>query len=167
MTKSFKIKPIHEAAVGEALAKAERYRLLNDPSQAESICRDVLRLQPDNVKALTTIVLALTDQFTEERGSAGTARAAREYVAKLTDEYSRLYYGGIVSERQARALLTRGLARGFAYHGLREAMDLFEQAEAVRPEGNDDAILRWNCCVRAIRQHDLRPREDDESFLLE
>ena len=167
MTEKFKIKPIHEDAIAEALEKAERYRLLNDPTQAESICRDILRLRPDHQGALVTIILSLTDQFSSERGAAG-ARTARDYAARLDDEYRRLYYGGVICERQARALLSRGMARAFAYDGLRDAMDLYDQAERIRPAGNDDAILRWNSCVRTIRQEKLSPRtEEDEPQLLE
>jgi hypothetical protein len=161
MSERFKIKPIHENAIPEALEKAERYRLLNDPAQAESICRDVLRLRPDHQRALVTIVLALTDQFSSERGAAG-ARTAREYAARLEDEYAKLYYSGVICERQARALLSRGMARAFAYDELRDAMDFYERAERVRPPGNDDAILRWNSCVRTIRQEKLSPRTEDE-----
>jgi hypothetical protein len=166
MTEIFKLKPIHQDAVREALKKAGQYRLLNDPAQAESICRDILRVQPDNQEALITIILALTDQFSSSNGSPG-ARTARECTARLADEYHRLYYMGLVCERQARALLA-GMAGAFAYDGFREAMDLYEQAERVKPPGNDDAILRWNSCVRTIRRAGLRPRiEEEEEMLLE
>jgi len=161
MSEPFQLKPIREEALAEALEKAERYRLLNDPAQAESICRDVLRLRADHQDALVTIILALTDQFSGERGAAG-ARTARDYVARLDDEYRRLYYGGLICEREARALLTRGMTRALAYDGLRDAMELYEQAERIRPADNDDAILRWNSCVRTIRQERLHPRTDDE-----
>ena len=167
MSETFRIKPIRAEAIPEALEKAERYRLLNDPAQAESICRDILRLAPEHQEALVAIILALTDQFSSESGTTG-ARTAREYAVRLTDEYRRLYYGGVICERQARALLSRGMARAFAYDGLRDAMELYEQAERLRPAGNDDAILRWNSCVRTIRQHKLTPRtEDEEPQLLE
>ena len=53
----FKLKPLHPNAVPAALAKAERYRLLNEPLEAESICRDILRLEPDNHAALVVWVL--------------------------------------------------------------------------------------------------------------
>jgi len=161
MSEEFQLKPIHEGAIAEALAKAERYRLLNDPAQAESICRDVLRARADHQEALVTVILALTDQFSSERSAAG-ARMARDYAARLDDEYGRLYYRGLIREREARALLTRAMTRALAYDGLREAMELYEQAEHIRPPGNDDAILRWNSCVRTIRRERLEPRTDDE-----
>ena len=59
----FDLKPISAAGIGEALEKAERYRLLNEPSLAESICLDVLRIDPENQHALVMLLLALTDQF--------------------------------------------------------------------------------------------------------
>jgi hypothetical protein len=37
-----------------------------------------------------------------------------------------------------------------AYEALRDAMNWYERAEAIRPPGNDDAILRWNTCARLI-----------------
>jgi hypothetical protein len=163
---TLKIKPIHEGAIPAALEKAERYRLLNDPTQAESICRDVLRVRPDHRRALTIIVLALTDRFASDWGSAGVHNMAREFALKLTDEYERLYYEGLISERHARALLRRSGSRSFAYDGLRQAMGLYEQAERVRPEGNDDAILRWNSCVRTIRRERLGPDLEQEEILL-
>jgi len=157
----FQLKPLSREAIPAALEKAHRYRLLNEPLEAESICRDILRLRPDHEAALISIILALTDQFSSERGAAG-ARTARDYATRLGDEYHRLYYGGLICERQARALLSRGMARAFAYDGLRDAMDLYEQAERIRPAGKDDAILRWNSCVRTIRQEKLTPRTDEE-----
>ena len=36
------------------------------------------------------------------------------------------------------------------YAGLRAAMVHYEQAEALRPPDNEDAILRWNTCARII-----------------
>ena len=36
------LKPLHKDAIKGALAKAERYRLLNEPAEAESICLDAV-----------------------------------------------------------------------------------------------------------------------------
>jgi hypothetical protein len=44
----FALKPISHDSVANALAKAERYRLLNEPNEAESICHDILQIEPDN-----------------------------------------------------------------------------------------------------------------------
>jgi len=166
MDENFKLKPIHEDAIEQALSKAEHYRLLNEPGQAESICRDILRVHPDHQPALVTIVLALTDQFSNAHASPG-ARTAREYTERLTDAYQKAYYMGLICERQARALLSRGMAASFAYDGFREAMDLYQEAERLRPPGNDDAILRWNSCVRTIRRCNLEPRAEEVELLLE
>ena len=160
-----KLKPIHPDAIEAALGRAERYRLLNQPGQAESICRDVLRLDHQNQRALVLIILALTDQFSRPHGSPNL-KTAREHVAGLRDEYQRLYYEALILERQSRALLQRGMAGAFAYDGFRQAMELYELAEPLRPAGNDDAILRWNSCVRTIRKSNLEPRaEEAEPFL--
>jgi len=166
MSEEFKLKAIHADAIPEALITAEKYRLLNEPVQAESICRDILRIDPQNQPALQIIILVLTDQFSKLQTSPG-ARTARDYAARLADAYLRSYYLGLICERQARALLS-GMGGKFAYDGFREAMDHFEEAEKIRPSGHDDAILRWNSCVRTIRRHKLRPRskeEEQEMFL--
>jgi hypothetical protein len=158
MEELFDLKPLTSDGVPAAIKRAEHYRLLGQPEQAESICLDVLEVEPDSQQALVLAILAITDQFTTS-GSPGLRRA-RGYLEQLTDEYQRSYYAGIVSERAARAALTRALGRKTTYHGFREAMDWFEKAARVRPAGNDDAILRWNACVRTIRRHKLRPEPE-------
>jgi hypothetical protein len=153
----FELKPISPEAVPVALAKAERYRLLNEPWQAESICRDILRIEPKHDQALVMLLLALTDQF----GKGVSAVQAREILGRLEGGYERAYYAGIICERWADALLRKGSPGvGFtAYETLHEAMFHYEQAEGLRPEGNDDALLRWNTCARILmRNSDLRPR---------
>lgn len=158
----FELKPISGGAIPEALEKVERYRLLNEPALAESICLDILRIDPDNQQALVMLLLALTDQL----GSGSAASQARAVVPRLKGEYDRAYYSGIISERVAKALLDHsGPGAAFsAYNGFREAMEWYEKAEALRPPGNDDAMLRWNTCVRILKKHpNLRPRPE-ESF---
>ncbi|MGH8993095.1 MAG: hypothetical protein ACRDZ7_16420 [Acidimicrobiia bacterium] len=159
MTDRTPLKRISRAAIPEALAKAERYRLLNEPNQAESICLDVLEVDPDHQQALVVLILAITDQFGTERSSG--SQDARAYVTQLTDEYQRAYYAGLVWERQARAYLKRGKARSSAYGAFRDAMTLYEEAEAIRPEGDDSVILRWNACARSLAREGLAPRPDE------
>jgi tetratricopeptide (TPR) repeat protein len=142
----FELKALSPEAVPRALAKAERYRLLNEPREAESICLDALEREPDNQEALRTLLLALTDQFGKEE-SPLTFAEARKLVARLRDEYDRAYYTGIILERQAKAHLQD--ASG-TFERLREAMSWYEKAEAIRPLNNDDAVLRWNTCARMI-----------------
>ena len=148
----FELKPITPDAIPRALDKAERYRLLNEPSDAESICLDILRIDPDNQKALVAMLLAVTDQF---EGFAVDAGRAQGVLHRLKDEYQRVYYAGIISERRAKAHLKKGgPGSGYAaYDGFREAMSFYEKAETLRPPGNDDAILRWNACARILMDH--------------
>jgi hypothetical protein len=82
-------------------------------------------------------------------------RRAREVVPRLDDEYRRDYYAGIVCERHAMAQLRRGApgAGEAAFGAFRDAMAWYERAEAVRPAGNDDAILRWNSCARVLSRN--------------
>ena len=155
----FELKPISKDALPEALQKAERYRLLNEPWQAESICLDVLRIDPENQRALVTVLLSLTDQF----GNGAGAAQAREILSRLRGAYERAYYAGIIWERLALAQLERGAPGSVfdAFEMLREAMQRYEEAEAIRPAGNDDAILRWNTCARMLmRDQNLRPRPE-------
>ena len=149
----FEMKPLAKEAIPRALEKAERYRLLNEPAEAESICLDVLNIDPGNQKALIVLLLSLTDQF-EKRVSA---TEARELLPRIQGDYEKAYYAGIICERRAKALLEHGRPGSafVAYEGLREAMTWYEQAETLRPPGNDDAILRWNACARIIMNHHL------------
>ncbi len=165
MRESLALKVISKEAIAKAIEKAEHYGLLNDPEQAESICLDVLTADPDNQRALRVLVLAMTDQFASSRG-APSVQKAREYVARLSDEYERAYYTGLVCERQARTYLAR-MAGSMAYEPFREAMEWYEKAERIRPPGNDDPILRWNSCVRTIRRERLEPRVEERELPLE
>jgi tetratricopeptide (TPR) repeat protein len=158
MSAEFEFKRLHQEAIPAALEKAYRYRLLHEPAQAESICHDVLLIDPDNQQALVTLVLALTDRF--DRSYAVGVTQAREVLPRLHSEYDRAYYSGIISERRAKAQLrddNPGSSHD-AYEYLREAMDWYEKAEAMRPQDNDDAILRWNTCARIIMGNKLTPR---------
>ena len=148
------LKPITREGIPAALQKAERYRLLNDSAAAESICLDVLDVDPANQPALISLLLAITDQFGEEQ-SDGVHRA-RSVLPRLGDEYKREYYAGIICERRARAQLHRGgPGAGDVASGLfHEAMTHYERAEAMRPAGNDEAILRWNTSVRMLGRHE-------------
>lgn len=160
----FDVKPLSRDAIAGALAKAERYRLLNEAEEAESICHDILAIEPSHQAALMTLILAITDQF-RDHGVSGNLSRAQTLVPQLEDEYSRCYYGGIIHERRAKAYLSQnGPQAGAAvYEWFREAMQLFERAETLRPAGNDDAVLRWNACVRALRRHShLRPAAEEE-----
>jgi hypothetical protein len=164
---TFELKRITPEGIPHALEKAGRYRLLNDPVQAESICHDVLAVDPGNQDALRCLILSLTDQFSAA-GAANAAREARSCIARLPDEYERAYYSGLVHERETRAFLHRkNVVRSAAYDGFRHAMEWYERAEALRPPGNEDAILRWNSCVRAIERERLAPADDERELPLE
>ena len=151
------LKPISIKAVPTALAKAERYRLLNEPGQAESICRDILQVEPDNQDALIMLLLSLADEF--DAGECDLAQA-REVLARIKGEFQQAYYAGIVNERWGRAQLRRGAPGYVALGWFVKAMGLYEKAQSLSPPGDDDAVLRWNTCVRLMeRDTRLRPRE--------
>ncbi len=146
----FPLKPLSASAIPSALAKAERYRLLNEPWQAESICRDILAQAPDNQEACVMLILALTDQF--DQGIH--AQDALDLIPKLKGEYERAYYSGIIHERRAVALFRHSDFRSghIVYPLLEHAMEWYQKAEFLRPPGNDDALLRWNTCARFLRR---------------
>ncbi len=156
------LKQLSPAGVPSALQKAERYRLLNQPWAAESICQDILSVDPGNQTALVLLLLSITDQFGSALG-AGVSRA-RDVLRQLTSEYQRTYYGGIICERRGQAQLTQGGhgVEAVAYSWIREAMEWYEKAESIRPAGNDESLLRWNTCVRLLTQNPhLAPRHEE------
>ena len=163
-----KLKPISKDSIPRAIQKAERYRLLNQSWAAESICLDILEVDPDNQQVLVMMVLALTDVHSGVAASG--VLKAKEYLAKITDVYQRTYYSGMIAERRGQVLLSQGgMGSGsMAYESLKEAMVLYEKAEAIRPPGNDDAILRWNTCARVLSGNShLAPTSDTYEPALE
>ena len=143
------LKPISKDGIPEAISKAELYRYLNEPGEAESICRDILAADSENQMALRLLGLSITDQFT---GSPSDRFSEAENIFQsLKDEYKRSYYAGILHERQAKAQLEAGRSPHTVAPLFDEALDYFEKAEAIRPRGNDEAILRWNRCVRILQ----------------
>ena len=158
---TFELKPLSREGIPAALDKAMRYRLLNEPGEAESICHDVLQIDPGNQQALVLLLLALTDRL--RKGYNVGALHAQEILPLLKDPYEHAYYSGIISERRAKAALERESlsANGIAYACLHEAMEFYEQAEKLRPSGNDDALLRWNACARILMQNKLSPPDEE------
>lgn len=166
----FELKPLSATAIAGALAKAERYRLLNEPAEAESICLDVLAVDPEHQQALVGLLLALTDQFHHD--SAGLVGRARALLPRLKDDYERTYYAGLICERRAKAVVEQNAPRSgeMAYEWVREAMSWYEKAEALRSGANDDPVLRWNTCARLLNGNsNIRPRDEEayEPILLE
>ena len=157
----FALKALSHESIGGALAKAERYRLLHEPTQAESICLDILEVDPDNQEARICFVLTQTDQIAGDKRRFQKALSA---AGNLHAAYDRAYYSGIAWERRARALHHEG-AMGSShsvYEWTLKALHCFEEAEHLRSPGNDDALLRWNTCVRFLRQHpELMPRAEE------
>jgi hypothetical protein len=155
------LKTLSHEAIGRSLEKAERYRLLNEPEEAESICLDVLRVDPDNQLALVTLLLALTDQF--GHAEAECVHQAQEVLPRLRGDYERAYYAGIICERRGNAVLSRGAPGSgrVAYDWYRKAMASYDKAEGLRPPGNEDAILRWNTCARQVMRHHLEPTAEE------
>ena len=154
----FELKRLHSEAIPAALEKARHYRLLNEPTEAESICLDVLEIEPGNQKAIVLLLLAATDRFDDGHGDA--LPRARSAWSRIESQYEKAYFGGILLERWAKSRLKHGgMGSGeVIYDLLRQAMENFEEAIALAEPGNDDALLRWNTCVRILeRRPDLRP----------
>lgn len=154
------LKPISKDGIPEAISKAELYRLLNEPGEAESICRDILAADSENQTALRLLGLSITDQFAG--GPSDRYGEAEAVFQSLRDEYERLYFAGILHERQAKAQMSAGRSAHTVAPLFEEALVLFEKAEAIRPHGNDDSILRWNRCVRILQS---RPGTDWQKLI--
>ena len=154
------LKKISADSIPEALEKAERYRFLNEPRLAESICQDILEVDSINHKAIVIMLLAITDQFGTPMG--GDMSQAKQLLQMLADSYDQEYYSGIICERQGKAILGKNIpgSNFIAYEWFCDAMEHYEKAEAIRSAGNDDAILRWNTCARLIMRHHLQPRDE-------
>jgi hypothetical protein len=142
---------ISKAGVPAAIEKATRYRLLNEPLLAESICRDILAVDAENQQALITLLLAITDEF--EKAGAGTFNDAKVILPRIQGEYEQAYYEGIINERWGDAQLAKGAPTSVSW--FRAAMRCYTKAEALSQEGDDDAILRWNTCVRIMDRNEF------------
>jgi hypothetical protein len=157
----FALKPLSHEGIAGALAKAEHYRLLNEPAEAESICQDILEIEPKNQRALVCLVLALSDQLAQDRHAFSHATGA---LNRMEGEYEKAYYGGILWERRAKARHHEGGhgANHTVYEWILKALHNFEEAEHHRPAGNDDVLLRWNTCVRFLaRHHQVAPSAEE------
>jgi len=161
-----KLHDIHVDAIESALIKARQYRSLLEPEIAESICLDILNIESENQQALVIYILALTDQLhhTEKQSQI---KIIQRTIARLSSEYERCYYSGILSERRARFLISQPMSQTFAYDYFIEAMGHYQQAEQLSPEHNDDAILRQNSCIRTIQKEKLQSRRDSEDILVD
>lgn len=145
----YQLKRLHSDGVDAAIRKADKYRELNQPAEAESICRDVLAVDAEHQPAIRVLGLALTDQF---RGLAGPRFAeARAVFGRLQDPYERAFYTGLAHERQAKAQLAGNVPLRSLLPLFDEALVLYAEAERLRPPENDDAVLRWNSCVRVLQ----------------
>jgi len=153
-----KLKTISKNGIAEAISKAELYRYLNEPEEAESICHDILAVEPEHQMALRVLGLAITDQFNGQ--STDRYADAGSMFQRLADPYERLYYTGLLSERRAKAQMRAGRPPRMLAGLFKEAMRYFEEAEKMRPPGNDDAMLRWNRCLRLLET--LPPVEGEE-----
>jgi hypothetical protein len=157
-----KLKTISKSGIGEAIAKAELYRYLNEPEEAESICRDVLAADAKHMLGLRTLGLAITDQFTG--GPSDRYAEVEAIFERLVDPYERLYYLGLLCERRVKAQLRGGCTAHTLLPLLEKALQCFAEAEKIHPPGNDDAILRWNRCVRLLQSHPDFEAEEVVSF---
>jgi len=148
---SYELKSISKSGIEEAISKAELYRYLNEPEETESICHDILSIEPGHQVALRLLGMAITDQF--NGSTADRYGEAEQTLRRLSDPYEQVYYLGIVNERRAKALLRAGRDPHTLLPFFEEALRCFSKAAAIRPPGNDDAILRWNRCVRILHSN--------------
>ena len=84
------LKPVSKDLIPKALVKANHYRLLNDAWQAESICRDILQVDPNHQLVLLCLILAITDQFENEKGRA-KSEEAKALCTQLNSKFEQKY----------------------------------------------------------------------------
>jgi hypothetical protein len=163
----FELKSMSKHNISAALEKARCYRFLNEPMEAESICLDILDVDPENQQAIITLILALTDQFDWELSK--THARTKKLLDRLIAKFHQAYYEGIICERRAKTHMRRdefGSGR-MAYEWFRKAMDNYEKAIEMSPIGDEDAILRWNACARILMRHpDLTPKGDEPGEIM-
>ena len=158
----YTLKTISKSGIEEALAKAQLYRFLNEPEESESICQDILAADPENQAALRLLGLAITDQF--RGGTEDRCAQAESAFRALNDSYKREYYLGILSERRAKAQARAGRPSHTWVPLFEDAMKHFEAAEAIKPANNEEAILRWNRCVRLLQSIPATSGADESVF---
>jgi hypothetical protein len=158
------LKKLGKEAIPAAIEKAKQYRLLNESGAAQSICLDILNVDPDNQEALVILILAMTDRLTREY-SVGDEKITT-YLERLSDDFEKAYYTGIVYERRAKAILGKNAngSEATVYELLSQAMEWFERAENLSSDQNDNALLRWNACARTINSNRLAPQEKSHDF---
>lgn len=161
-----KLHDIRIDAVDEALIKAKQYRSLLEPEIAESICLDVLHVDPENQTVLVVYILALLDQISRTEKQS-QIKIIERTIERLTSQYQRYYYSGLLNERRARHMITQSMSRSFAYDYFIEALKFYQQAVERCPDKNDEAILRWNSCIRTIEKEKLKPRRDSDDILVD
>lgn len=162
------LKSLKPEAVPAALEMAKRYRLLNEPDEAESICLDILEVVPDHQEALITLLLSLTDKFAEG-GLQPSFAQAKEIVARLDSAYCKSYYNGIIFERRAKFHLKQGGPGSgtVAHDWFVKAMHVYTEVMTGCDPDNQDAVLRWNSCARFINNHpDVKADESDQAEML-
>jgi hypothetical protein len=159
----FQLKLLSKESIPKAVTRAKHYRLLNEPRQAVSICKDILSIEPEHQLAILIMILAKTDLFgTDQRSTL--ASETKDLCRRLASKYEQQYYHGIIEERLGKAAIKRATPRAkyIAYEHYRAAMGYYEAAEKIRPSGNQDAVLRWNACVRGIDEFKLQPAKDHD-----
>ncbi len=161
------LRTLSAQAIPDAIERAKHYRLLNEPDQAESICHDILAVDGDHQEVLVILLLSLTDQFAT--GGASAVSQAKSVCARFTDEYQKTYYSGLINERDAKAMLgKRGQQFRFvAYDRIQAALEHYGKAIEIHPPNNDDAILRWNACLRMIERNQLTAPDQSERDAME
>jgi tetratricopeptide (TPR) repeat protein len=143
------LKRLPQASLEAAVAKAAHYRDLNQPDEAESICRDILDVDTSHQAAWKILGLSLTDRF--DKGHVGLLEQAIGAFERLTDEYDRTYLVGVAWEREAKAHVERDEYPS-AVAAFEHALGRFERAGHLRPD-SPDPVLRWNRCVRMLTSH--------------
>ena len=98
----FELERISKDAIPASLEKAMHYRLLNEPLQSESICLDILEVEPENQQALVTLLLALSEALAREHGLS-----AMSLIVASSNEGARRLYERIGYVETARRTIVK------------------------------------------------------------
>jgi len=157
MNAAIELKQLHADEIPDALERAEHYRERDEAAQAESICHDVLLADPHNQRAHILLLQSLCERF--GKGYSVDFIQALEILPEIEDAYDRAFYAGFICDHKAHALLSdpENGCRYDAYEYLAQAMECYEKAEKLRPNGCSEVRQRWNACARIISANHLEP----------
>ena len=161
-------KNLESADLDAALAAAQASWAELRAEETESICLDILELDPNHRSTLDLLLRCRIELL--KKGLPQSVARAQELIPQLDSDFDQAFYSGMIREAQARYLLEkRGRATsGVAYSWFRHAMDDFAAASNL-DAGRVEPKLHWNACLRTLENNPqcVPPPEDGEDHGIE